>query len=507
MKKITFTLLMLVLLLTLVGCGHKHEYTDEVVAPTCTEKGYTKHTCECGDTYNDSEVDALGHKFGEWEVVEEATEEETGLKERVCSVCLYKETEEIAKLDHTHSYEDKVVEPTCTEGGYTEHKCECGHSYKDNETQPSHKEQVLEAKEATCTEDGLTEGKKCSVCNEVLVEQEIVEATGHEYGDWVIDLQPTSSTIGIMSKHCKICGARGEVTEIPKLDVDYKRVTFITNTDVKIKDVFVKKGEKVMEPSELLIKEGYIFDGWYYNNEKWSFVGYIVTENMILEARWKPISLTIKWLNNDNNVIKLNESLKLEMVIYPQGISQNFIFETSNSTVATVDNYGNVNALSSGKVVIRAFSKVNTKYYLDIELIIVDSDIESFEIIGSSIMKTNSENNLKVIIEPSSLDTDNIKWSVNDSSMASVSKNGVVRSNSSYGVFVVTAQLECGIYDTFEITVTSTGYPDLNGYTIKIAQSDENSTKINPFLSDYTLNDKKAKMIAWREVETLFNCK
>ena len=37
MKKIPFTLLMLVLLLTLVGCGHKHEYTDEVVAPTCTE--------------------------------------------------------------------------------------------------------------------------------------------------------------------------------------------------------------------------------------------------------------------------------------------------------------------------------------------------------------------------------------------------------------------------------------------------------------------------------------
>ena len=35
--------------------NHSHEYTDEVVSPTCTEKGYTKHTCVCGhavcDTY------------------------------------------------------------------------------------------------------------------------------------------------------------------------------------------------------------------------------------------------------------------------------------------------------------------------------------------------------------------------------------------------------------------------------------------------------------------------
>ncbi len=42
---------------------HIHSYTDELVAPTCTEKGFTRHSCEgCGDTYTDSFVDALGHK-------------------------------------------------------------------------------------------------------------------------------------------------------------------------------------------------------------------------------------------------------------------------------------------------------------------------------------------------------------------------------------------------------------------------------------------------------------
>ena len=47
----------------------------------------------------------------------------------------------------------------------------------------------------------------------------------------------------------------------------------------------VKHGEKLIRPKDPT-REGYIFDGWYYKGEKWSFIGYIVTENMTLSARW-----------------------------------------------------------------------------------------------------------------------------------------------------------------------------------------------------------------------------
>lgn len=40
-----------------------HSFTDIVTAPTCTEKGYTTHTCVCGYVYKDSYVDALGHNY------------------------------------------------------------------------------------------------------------------------------------------------------------------------------------------------------------------------------------------------------------------------------------------------------------------------------------------------------------------------------------------------------------------------------------------------------------
>ena len=49
---------------TMVAEGsHTHSYEDRVVAPTCTDQGYTIHTCACGYSYVDSYVNALGHNY------------------------------------------------------------------------------------------------------------------------------------------------------------------------------------------------------------------------------------------------------------------------------------------------------------------------------------------------------------------------------------------------------------------------------------------------------------
>ena len=42
---------------------HTHSYTTAVTAPTCTEDGYTTHTCACGDSYKDTYTKALGHSY------------------------------------------------------------------------------------------------------------------------------------------------------------------------------------------------------------------------------------------------------------------------------------------------------------------------------------------------------------------------------------------------------------------------------------------------------------
>ena len=44
-----------------------HDYSAKKVEPTCTEGGYTKHTCAvCGDSYKDQKKAKLGHYYGLW---------------------------------------------------------------------------------------------------------------------------------------------------------------------------------------------------------------------------------------------------------------------------------------------------------------------------------------------------------------------------------------------------------------------------------------------------------
>ena len=88
-------------------------------------------------------------------------------------------------VPHEHSYEAVVTAPSCTEGGYTTYTCSiCGESYVGDETAAlGHTEEVIPAVAATCTETGLTEGKKCSVCGEITVAQEVVDALGHDFAE------------------------------------------------------------------------------------------------------------------------------------------------------------------------------------------------------------------------------------------------------------------------------------------------------------------------------------
>lgn len=75
---------------------HTHDYKATVTKPTCTEGGYTTYTCDCGDTYQDDSVKALGHSW----------KEATCTEAKTCTVC--KKTEGNAK---GHQWE----EATCTE--------------------------------------------------------------------------------------------------------------------------------------------------------------------------------------------------------------------------------------------------------------------------------------------------------------------------------------------------------------------------------------------------------
>ena len=58
-----------------------------------------------------------------------------------------------------------------------------------------HNEVADEGKDATCTEDGLTKGTHCSLCDAVLVPQTVIPATGHTPGDAATCTSDQSCTV------------------------------------------------------------------------------------------------------------------------------------------------------------------------------------------------------------------------------------------------------------------------------------------------------------------------
>ena len=69
---------------------------------------------------------------------------------------------------------------------------------------------------ATCTTAGLTAGKHCSVCDEVLQAQTEIPARGHDFSkEWTIDKEATCTEKGSKSHHCTRCEVKSDETEIP----------------------------------------------------------------------------------------------------------------------------------------------------------------------------------------------------------------------------------------------------------------------------------------------------
>ena len=156
---------------------HTHYYTATVTAPTCTAKGYTTHTCACGNSYVDTYTDALGHAWDNGKVTKPATETENGVKTFTCTRCGETKTETIPKLTHEHSYKAVVTAPTCTEKGYTTHTCACGDSYMDSYVLPLGHDwgSGKVTKEPTATENGI-KTYICARCGEI--KTEVIPAGG-----------------------------------------------------------------------------------------------------------------------------------------------------------------------------------------------------------------------------------------------------------------------------------------------------------------------------------------
>ena len=118
----------------------KHNYVSRIVAPTCTENGYTEHECAaCKDKYTDNEISALGHSFTNYVSNNNATCMADGTKTAKCDHCNATDTkiDEGTKLAHTEG--DWIIDTPAAPGtGGKQHKeCTVCHTILTEETIPA----------------------------------------------------------------------------------------------------------------------------------------------------------------------------------------------------------------------------------------------------------------------------------------------------------------------------------------------------------------------------------
>lgn len=199
---------------------HIAAFTDTVVAPTCTEQGYTHHVCTVkGCTYapaDDTYVAATDHTWVKTQTLPPACTEQ-GTAFYKCSACGATRTEKIAPLGHDLSRCDLKPAATCTQPGRAVGTCaRCGVQIDEVIPAKGHDYSYAETSVApTCTEPGHYKGT-CPTCGKDY--DDVVPALGHDWGEWVTSIEPTVSTVGYRYHVCNRdgCGYR-EGEDIPKL--------------------------------------------------------------------------------------------------------------------------------------------------------------------------------------------------------------------------------------------------------------------------------------------------
>ena len=269
---------------------------------------------------------------------------------------------------------DQGKKATCTEDGLTEgkHCSVCKEVIKKQEVIPAtgHKVVVDQAKEATCAENGLTEGSHCSVCNEVIKKQEVIPATGHKE---VLDSakEATCTNTGLTEGiHCSICNKIIKKQEIiPALGHDFKDGV-CTRCHNQLKGQWKQSGNKwwyqyedgTYPKNEFITIDNklYRFDQYGYMQTGWFKIDnadYYASSSGEIKAQWVGSGNNWYYVDADGKMVTGFQTIAgAKYYFASSGLMQTGWFKINGA-----DYY----ATSSGAINAQWVESGNTWYYVD----------------------------------------------------------------------------------------------------------------------------------------------
>ena len=193
------------------------EHTECLKKATCTEPGTMLMHCKRDASHTMTySYGGTGHIWDEGVITTQPTHDEYGVKTLHCKNCDATMTEKVLPTKYTFTV--TVVPPTCTEDGYTMHKCneDDSFSYKDNIVHSTGHHAEMRVIEPTCKEEGRTE-IYCIVCGEVSSTFDVTPKKDHTWDDGVVTTKPTAEKEGVKTYTCKVCNETKTET-IPRLN-------------------------------------------------------------------------------------------------------------------------------------------------------------------------------------------------------------------------------------------------------------------------------------------------
>ncbi|HKM29888.1 MAG TPA: Ig-like domain-containing protein [Bacilli bacterium] len=207
----------------------------------------------------------------------------------------------------------------------------------------------------------------------------------------------------------------------------------------------------------------------------------------------------------------------------PKGASNEVTFESSDVAIATIDANGKITGVAEGTATITATSKENVAIKATKVVTVTPASTEDPDdpnVKPTSIVLSYTNDTVEVgyklqfsaTVYPEGANQ-NVTWQSRKEDVATVSAKGYVTGVSAgvtyiYAVSITDPTVQS---DYQKVTVTpdsSVGitYPDMQGYVIKIMNASSALSSIDPFMEEYTQQNKTFKQQAWTEVKQEYNC-
>ena len=322
------------------------------------------------ESYTEIDCNKYGHNYSE-PIYKWSVDNMTVTAQRVCANN-YEHVEE-----ETVTAQKIVKDPTCTENGIITYIA----NFKNNAFKPQtkivddkkatgHKVVVDQGKKATCTEDGLTEGKHCSVCKEVIKKQEVIPATGHKV---VVDQakEATCTNTGLTEGiHCSICNKIIKKQGIiPALGHDFKDGV-CTRCHNQLKGQWKQSGNKwwyqyedgTYPKNEFITIDNklYRFDQYGYMQKGWFKVNnedYYASTSGEIKAQWVGSGNNWYYVDADGKMVTGFQTISgVKYYFETNGLMKKGWFKVNNE-----DYY----ASTSGEIKAQWVGSGNTWYYVD----------------------------------------------------------------------------------------------------------------------------------------------